>query len=111
MKTIEIKSAMETSKNDGTITVTMDGYPWYLTKIDSTHVEMVLDDNVGVGGMTVYHVGQLRGGAFRDDIRKWLKGGDCPDGKKYDDDGNLLEGNVVADKIKYNHGEDCFTEF
>lgn len=68
-------------------TVTIDGYPYYLEKIDSTHLYMSnTPDYVGVA----WHIGQFNGDSFYEDFRSWLKGGESPDGKEYTRNENNL---------------------
>jgi len=67
----------EDADGKDTIKVTDDDGDWWLTKVDSTHVDMVNDPKyAGQGGMSVLHVDQLKGRWFYDKIIKWLHGED-----------------------------------
>ena len=64
--------------------VTVAGYPWYITRIDSTHV--YLSDNEDKNGQP-YHVAQLKkgadGGMFYNSVDMWLDGQLNIDGKVF----------------------------
>lgn len=64
------------------IKIFIDSYPWYIKKIDSTHIEMSNTDKK-MWGTHASHIGQHRGEPYYDDLDKWLHGGKSLDGKKY----------------------------
>jgi hypothetical protein len=78
--------------NDGTDVITLkDGEDtWYVSKIDSTHLEMVNDlKYVGTGGMSVHHVREFKGRPWYDDLVKWLHGEDMPSEWVYEANKNI----------------------
>ena len=62
-------------------------YPYYVEKIDSTHLYFVNNEKALKNrlGMAI-HIGQMNGEKYYDDLRSWLKGGLSSkklNGKKY----------------------------
>ena len=67
-----------------TVKITSGRDEWWVTKVDTTHVEFVNDPKyIGKNGMGVSHINQHRGKPYYEDLRSWLKGGKSPDGKTY----------------------------
>ena len=60
-------------------------YPYYIKKIDTTHISMA-NNKDGVDLVIPSHILQHRGESYYDDVRSWLKGGTSPNGKSYDSD-------------------------
>lgn len=72
-------------KADKLATIYVNGDKWYLRMIDSTHVAMSNKDKDAPynKGSAIYHVGQLRGEQYYDDLIKWLHNKKNIDGNKY----------------------------
>ena len=69
LKLVE-QTLMETK--EPIVTIKIDGYPWYIQKIDSTHLNM--SSSKKFSGMTVRHIGELKGEKYYNDILAWLQG-------------------------------------
>jgi len=87
---------------DGAIKVSIEGYPYYLKKIDVTH--LFVSNNERMEG-TCYHIGQFRtqngDQTFYNDIKDWLKGKIDIAGRVYEKfyaDGGELERKAAAIK-------------
>ena len=86
-------------------------YPYYLKKAgDSTHFYMSNNRNaLDSGNAMVSHIGEHQGRPYYNDVRSWLKGGESPNGKDYDDlnnmqsssTGPMLKANESTDRDKY----------
>lgn len=68
-------------------TIYVDGDPWYIRMIDSTHIAMSNQDkDVKTShspSPAIYHVGQLRDEQYYQDLVNWLHNGKDINGKKY----------------------------
>lgn len=60
-------------------------YPYYIKKIDTTHIAMA-NNKDGVDLVVPSHILQHKGESYYDDVRSWLRGGTSPNGKSYDSD-------------------------
>ena len=50
-------------------------YPWYIKKIDSTHLKMGNNEQSIINGYPmVAHIGELRNETYYEDLQKWLHG-------------------------------------
>ena len=65
----------------------IDGYNWYLEKIDSTHFYM--SNSADFRGMA-HHIGQHRGEPYYDEIREWLSHTKYAGGGGLEDDGDII---------------------
>ena len=79
-------------------------YPYYIKKIDTTHIAMA-NNKDGVDLVVPSHILQHKGESYYDDVRSWLRGGASPNGKSYDSDyyakgGDLQEKIRVVNKSK-----------
>lgn len=58
-----------------TAMIYIGGYPWYVKKIDSTHLNLVNNEKyVNSLGLGAAHIGQYRRETYYNDLRKWLNG-------------------------------------
>jgi hypothetical protein len=80
-----MKLVRESIANDqGTTEIFIDGYPWYIKKIDSTHFYMANNEEAfKTRAAWPYHIGEHRGRPYYEDLNQWLHGGPNPEGKKY----------------------------
>lgn len=70
-----------------TVELYVNDIPHFITRIDSTHVEIVLHmDSIGKGGMAVWHIEQLRDRPFYESVKNWIKGGSKPVNKEFIDE-------------------------
>ena len=103
--------------------ITLNGFPHFLRKIDSTHFYMNYGDSTKKGWP--YHVGQHEGSPYYEDIVNWLHGGPSPDGKTYQRNTNestdfdkyedviFLDGSEADEALEIldNQGEDAALEY
>lgn len=81
----EMDMFMNEDNDMQTITIQVNGYPYYLKRIDSTHFFMSNNpDNEGIA----WHIGQFSDKPYYNDIRSWLKGGESPEGREFSDELN-----------------------
>ena len=72
----ELNEENQKSGSEVTTFTDKNGDTWYFKKIDSTHVEMVNDPKYlkdSPSGLSVLHIGQLKGTSYYKDLVKWLK--------------------------------------
>ena len=65
----------------------IDGYNWYLEKIDSTHFYM--SNSADFRGMA-HHIGQHKGEPYYDEIKQWLSDTKYAGGGGLEDDGDII---------------------
>jgi hypothetical protein len=82
----------------------IDGYNWYLEKIDSTHFYM--SNSADFRGMA-HHIGQHKGEPYYDEIKQWLSDTKMSKGGSAYAKGGLTEhGLKEGDKIIFDHISD-----
>lgn len=84
-----VEKSYNNPEND-THVLNIDGYNWYLEKIDSTHFYMSNSPNLR--GMA-HHLGQHRGEPYYDEIKQWLKE------TKYANGGSISEKANLTNRI------------
>jgi hypothetical protein len=97
--------------DEDVVEIYWEKYPYYLKKAgDSTHFYMSNSkEALNNGNAMVSHIGEHQGRPYYNDVRSWLKGGESPNGKDYDDlnnmqsssTGPMLKANESTDRDKY----------
>jgi hypothetical protein len=68
---------------DEVITINIEGYPYYLKKMDDTTHFKLANSKEGIDMVIGSHIGQHKGEEYYSDVASWLKGGKSPNGKSY----------------------------
>ena len=82
----EIKQLLQAFENINTDRQTMiyvDGYPWYIRQIDSTHFKMSNSQDFTNGA--IYHIGQVNHRQYYNDLNDWLHSKLDIQGNRYED--------------------------
>lgn len=86
-KAQKIIRSIKKKMGDQPVTIYVNNYPWYLKKIDSTHLYMLMDKKQlqHPPGASAHHVGEYRDNSYYKDLVDWLHGRKNIDGNKYNE--------------------------